>query len=93
MLTAIGASCVFQVLTSPSVGNYWVVLGMVVGVLDPRMDSVLDPNNSGLEPGRASKHHWFAPGYVHHDSLFCPTPARKAFLATRLQSTVYLDNI
>jgi hypothetical protein len=49
MLLAIGASFVFQVLTSPSVGNYWVVLGMVVGVLDPRMDSVLDPNNSGLE--------------------------------------------
>ncbi len=76
MLTAIGASCVFQVLTSPSVGNYWVVLGMVVGVLDPRMDSVLDPNNSGLEPGRASKHHWFAPGYVR---FFVLRPLEKPF--------------
>ena len=79
MLRAIDAFFVFQVLTSPLVGDNRVILGRVVGVLDPRMDSVLDPNNSGLEPGRASKHHWFAPGYVHHDSLFVLRPLEKPF--------------
>src|SRR5713101_7462088 len=43
MLCAVGASFVFQRLTRTLVGNNWVVLGMVVGVLDSRMDSVLDP--------------------------------------------------
>jgi hypothetical protein len=43
MLCAIGASFVFQGLTWTLVGNSWVVLGMVVGVLDSELDSVLDP--------------------------------------------------
>jgi hypothetical protein len=51
MLCAIGASFVFQILTRTSVGSNWVVLGMVEGVLDPQMDSVLDPKSPdpGLE--------------------------------------------
>jgi len=44
MLCAIGASFVFQALTRTSVGNNWVVLVLVVGVLDSVMDSVLDSN-------------------------------------------------
>jgi hypothetical protein len=45
MLCAIDASFVFQVLTRPMVGYNWVVSGMVVGVLDSVVDSVLDPNS------------------------------------------------
>src|SRR5258708_3942270 len=43
MLCAISASFVFQRFTRTLVGNNWVVLGMVVGVLDSQSDSVLDP--------------------------------------------------
>ena len=45
MLCAIGPFFVFQGLTGTLVGNSWVVLGMVVGVLDSVMNSVLDPNS------------------------------------------------
>ncbi len=43
MLCAISASFVFQRFTRTLVGNNWVVLGMVVGLLDSQLDSVLDP--------------------------------------------------
>jgi hypothetical protein len=42
MLSAIAASFVFHVLTGTLVGINWLVLGMIVGVLDPQMDPVLD---------------------------------------------------
>ena len=48
MLCAIDASFVFQVLARPMVGYNRVVLGMVVGVSDSVMDSVLDPNSLRL---------------------------------------------
>src|SRR6266481_5212203 len=43
MLYAISASFVFQRFTRTLVGNNWVILGMVVGLLDSQLDSVLDP--------------------------------------------------
>jgi hypothetical protein len=43
MLCAFAASFVFQGLPRTLVGFNWVVLGLVVRVLDPQLDSVLDP--------------------------------------------------
>ena len=45
MLCAIGTSFMLQGHTGTLVGINWIVLGTVVGVLDPQMDSVLDSNN------------------------------------------------